>query len=533
MTRRRTSGRAGTSGGGGTAGGSRNTRRFGLLAAVLSSVLVLVLSGCVSLFQPDKNQATSTPTNEHVAPDLVKFYSQDIGWKKCNDSMQCAMITAPLDWAVPGAGDIKLAVIRQPATGSHRIGALLTNPGGPGGSGYDFVAKSVNYATDKALQSNFDIVGFDPRGVGRSTAVTCYGSKKMDDYLYGLASAQRGSDAWIAEVTESATDFADACSKNSGDLLQHVDTVSAAHDLDLLRSVMGDAKLYYLGYSYGTFLGATYAGLYPDHVGRVVLDGAVDPSTSSFEVTKTQAVGFENALRAYLKDCLGTEGCPFSGTVDDAMSHIRALLEAVDTSPIRNVDGRELGADALVTAIIYPLYDAAAWQYLSQMFASVMQGDASVAFQFADMYNSRNPDGTYEDNSTEAFIAINCIDYPADADPAHMRKEAEELEKAAPVIGKYMAFGDIQCAVWPAKFTGKRTEIHAKGAAPIVVVGTTNDPATPYVWAQSLAKQLDSGHLVTYKGEGHTAYNKSNSCVNDTVDNYLIKDVVPQTDPKC
>lgn len=510
---------------------TRTTRRFVLLAAVLSSALVL--SGCVPFFQTDSAESARTPSVETVAPDLVTFYSQDLNWKKCADGMQCSSVTAPLDWTNPDAGDIKLAVIRQQTTGSHRIGALLTNPGGPGGSGYDFVLNSVDYATDKALQNSFDIVGFDPRGVGRSTAVTCYGPKKMDEFLYGLASAPRGSDAWIAEATKSAADFAAACSKNSGDLLQHVDTVSAAHDLDLLRSVMGDSKLYYLGYSYGTFLGATYAGLYPDKVGHVVLDGAVDPSTSSFEVTKTQAEGFENALRAYLKDCLGTGGCPFSGTVDDAMDHIRALIDAVDTSPIRNGDGRQLGADALVTAIIYPLYDATTWQYLSQMFVSVMQGDASVAFQFADLYNSRNPDGTYEDNSTEAFIAINCTDYPANADPTHMRAEAAELAKAAPVIGKYMAYGDIQCAQWPASFTGERTEIHAKGAAPIVVVGTTNDPATPYVWAQSLAEQLDSGHLVTYKGEGHTAYNKSNSCVNDTVDDYLIKGVVPEADPKC
>lgn len=510
---------------------SRTAKRLTVAAAVMTASLLL--SGCVPFSTADTTQATTTPSDEKVAPELVEFYQQDLDWTTCAKDMQCATITAPLDWANPGTADIELAVIRQPATGADRIGALLTNPGGPGGSGYDFVLNSVDYATGAALQNRFDIVGFDPRGVGRSTAVKCYGPKQMDEFLYGLDSAPRGSDEWIADATESAEDFAAACSKNSGDLLKHVDTVSAARDLDLLRAVMGDSKLYYLGYSYGTFLGATYAGLYPDKVGHVVLDGAVDPSTSSFEVTKTQAVGFENALRAYLKDCLGSQNCPFSGTVDAAMNRIGALIDAVDASPIRNVDGRKLGANTLVTAIIYPLYDATAWQYLSQMFASVMQGDASVAFQFADAYNSRKSDGTYSDNSTEAFIAINCSDYPANADPTHMRAEAAELEEAAPVIGKYMAYGDIQCAHWPATFNGERTEIHAEGAAPIIVVGTTNDPATPYVWAQSLAKQLASGHLVTYEGEGHTAYNKSNACVNDAVDDYLIHGTVPATDPMC
>jgi pimeloyl-ACP methyl ester carboxylesterase len=427
---------------------------------------------------------------------------------------------------------VDLALVRQPATGD-RIGSLLVNPGGPGGSGYEFVKDSVDYATDAALQERFDIVGFDPRGVGRSSAVACYEPAQMDEYLYGLTTAERGSDAWMQELTTSATDFAAACTEKTGALLGEVDTQSAAHDLDLLRAVLGDAQLNYLGFSYGTFLGATYAELYPDKVGRLVLDGALDPSTSNFEVTATQAQGFESALRAYLTDCLAGTDCPFSGTVDDAMATIGALLASVDASPITASDGRQLGANALLTAIIYPLYQATAWDYLSDMFDTVLQGSADGAMQFADAYNGRNADGTYADNSTEAFTAINCLDYSYDADPAAMRAQAAEIQALAPTIGLYMAYGDIGCANWPYTFTGERDEIHATGAAPILVVGTTNDPATPYVWAQNLAEQLDSGQLVTYEGEGHTAYNKSNACVNDAVDNYLIDGTVPATDPMC
>ncbi|TFC18217.1 alpha/beta hydrolase [Cryobacterium algoritolerans] len=490
------------------------------------------LSACVPLFLPQQARSTSSPTTEKVSAGLKPFYSQVLKWKDCGSGLQCTTASAPLDWTEPAAGTVDLALVRHPASGS-RVGSLLVNPGGPGGSGYDFVKDSLDYATDAKLQAGFDIVGFDPRGVGRSSAVKCYQPAQMDEYLYGLTTAPRGTDAWIRELETASADFGAACEKNTGALLGHVDTVSAARDLDLLRAALGDKKLNYLGYSYGTFLGASYADLYPGKVGRLALDGALDPSTSNADVTRVQATGFENALRAYLAGCLDGAKCPFSGTVDDAMSTIGALLASVDASPITAADGRKLGANTLLTAIIYPLYQAEAWPNLSEMFTTVLRGDAAAAFQFADGYNGRGKDGSYRDNSTEAFMAINCVDYSYNDDPAAMRAQAAQIEAAAPVIGKYMAFGDIGCANWPHKFTGQRAKIHAKGAAPILVVGTTNDPATPYVWAKNLASQLDSGHLVTYTGEGHTAYNKSNACVNDAVDGYLLRGTVPAADPRC
>ncbi|TFC86795.1 alpha/beta hydrolase [Cryobacterium sp. TmT2-59] len=499
---------------------------------VAALVLALGLTGCVPLFLPQQAPTTSAPTGEKVSAALKPFYSQVLKWKDCGDGLQCTTASAPLDWTDPGTEKVDLALVRHPATGT-RVGSLLVNPGGPGGSGYDFAKESLDYATDAKLQAGFDVVGFDPRGVGRSSSVTCYEPAQMDEYLYGLPVAARGSDAWIQELTVAAADFGDACQKNTGALLGHVDSVSAAHDLDLLRAVLGDKKLNFLGYSYGTFLGATYAELYPGKVGRLALDGALDPSTTNADVTRVQATGFENALRSYLADCLAGENCPFDGSVDDAMATIGALLASVDVSPITATDGRQLGANTLLTAIIYPLYQATAWPNLSEMFTSVLNGDADVAFQFADGYNGRSADGKYLDNSTEAFMAINCVDYSYNADPALMRAQAAEIEAAAPTIGKYMTFGDIGCANWPYKFTGERSQIKAEGAAPILVVGTTNDPATPYVWAQSLADQLDSGALVTYTGEGHTAYNKSNACVNTAVDDYLLKGAVPASDPMC
>jgi pimeloyl-ACP methyl ester carboxylesterase len=510
------------------------TKITGILA--LTVALVMTMSGCVTAFFPETEPAvvaTSTPSDENVAENLREFYGQSVTWSSCERTFECATVVAPMDWENPDDGDIELALIRQRAKGDA-IGSLLVNPGGPGASGYEFVRDSVSFATDSKLQQNFDVVGFDPRGVGRSTPVTCFDDEGMDEYLYGLSTEQRGSEAWMAELADSAKQYGDACAENTGASLEFTDTVSAARDLDLMRAVLGDSELYYLGYSYGTFLGATYANLYPEKAGRLVLDGAIDPSTSNFEVNLTQAQGFESALRAYLDDCIGTSKCPFKGSVDDAMGTIGGLLKSVDASPIENADGRELGASSLLTAIIYPLYSPeSGWPLLSEMFVDVMSGSAAYAFSFADAYNGRNADGTYRDNSTEAFSAYNCRDYTYDDDPARMEAEAAELAAAAPTIGPFFGYGDIGCANWPYPDGAERTKIAAAGAPPIVVVGTTNDPATPYVWAQALAEQLESGVLVTYQGEGHTGYNKGSECVNAAVDDYLISGTVPTKDPQC
>ncbi|RLQ82821.1 alpha/beta hydrolase [Mycetocola zhadangensis] len=496
----------------------------------------MTMSGCVTAFFPETEPAvvaTSTPNDEDVAANLKDFYSQNLSWSNCEGQFQCATVVAPMNWDSPESGDVELSLIRQRASGDA-IGSLLVNPGGPGASGYEFVRDSVDFATDSRLQENFDIVGFDPRGVGRSTPVTCLDENDMDDYLYGLSTAERGSEEWMAELASSAKEYGNACAENTGASLEYINTVSAARDLDLMRAVLGDAELYYLGYSYGTFLGATYAELYPEKAGRLVLDGAIDPSTSNFEVNLTQAKGFESALRAYLDDCIGTPECPFKGSVDNAMTTIGDLMTSVDSSPIKNSDGRQLGASSLLTAIIYPLYSPeSGWPLLSEMFVDVMSGSAAYAFSFADAYNGRNEDGSYSDNSTEAFSAYNCRDYTYDDDPARMAAEAAELAAAAPTIGPFFGYGDIGCANWPHPDGAEREKIAAAGAPPILVVGTTNDPATPYVWAEALAEQLESGVLVTYEGEGHTGYNKGSECVNSAVDDYLISGTVPSEDPQC
>jgi hypothetical protein len=265
-----------------------------------------------------------------------------------------------------------------------------------------------------------------------------------------------------------------------------------------------------------------------------VLDGAIDPATTDFEVTITQAKGFDSALKAYLTDCVKRDGCPFHSGVGNAMAAIARLFDQIQASPITGEDGRVLGTSAMFAATILPLYNQDNWPYLDQLFEEVPRGETQTAFLLADSYNERNPDGTYGSNSTEAFLSINCLDYEGDTtDPAQMRDEAAQLAEAAPVFGPRMAYGGLTCAQWPYPPTRVREPITAAGSADILVVGTTNDPATPYVWAQALAKELQNGHLITYHGEGHTAYNKSNPCVDDAVDDYFIDGTVPAADPDC
>lgn len=496
-----------------------------------------MLSGCLYAMIPEgaepRPSTTNAPDTDGVSADLLPFYEQTLEWAPCDRggaSFDCTYVTAPLDWENPADGEIEISVARHQASATP-MGSLLTNPGGPGASGRDFILDSLSYAVSTDLAENYDVIGFDPRGVGDSTAVRCFDAASMDAYLYDIPTAPRGTAEWEAELTARNQEFADACEANSGGILPFITTINSARDMDLIRAVLGDKQLNYLGYSYGTFLGATYANLYPEKAGRLVLDGAIDPAVSGIDVGTTQALGFESALRAYMQDCLDSGSCPFNGTVDEAMADLGALLAAVDRTPLQNDDGRMLGADSLMTAIIAALYSADSWDYLTQGLDDALQGDPYVAFVLADFYNARE-DGVYLDNSSEAFRAYNCMDYPVEDDQAAQDAADAKIAENAPTIAPYWS-GPDSCEVWPYPPTGTRGEIHAEGAGPILVVGTTNDPATPYEWSVSLAEQLEEGVLITRVGEGHTGYNKGNVCVDDAVDAYFLDDTVPQADLNC
>lgn len=499
------------------------------VSTVLAGVVALTLAACSAPVVPPANLDPAA-----IPAEFLPFYEQPLVWSSCHEDLDCAVVTAPIDWDVPAGSILELSLVRHQSTGTGQLGSLFVNPGGPGASGVNFIVDSLDYAVSSDVQKDYDVIGFDPRGVGASTPVTCVDSSaQLDEFLFGVLNSARESPEWLAEREAAGREFAEGCLAKTGELLGHVDTESAARDLDMLRALVGDRQLNYLGYSYGTLLGAIYAETFPGNVGRMVLDGALDPNSSSFDVTLTQAVGFENALRAYLADCLASADCPFSGSVDSAMAQVAQLLNSLETAPLVASDGRVLGSDAMMTATIAPLYDAQAWGYLSDIFTAVQEGNADAAYDAVDWYYNRGKDGTYGDNSTEAFYAINCLDYPAQTNPVQWEADAQELRRLAPVIGPYLAWGDQLCVEWPYQAVRTPAKISARGAGDILVIGTTGDPATPYRWSQNLAAQLERGHLITYNGEGHTAYNKSNSCVNDAVDAFLLRGKVPASDPQC
>lgn len=512
----------------------RRTRNI-VIAAVL--VGALVLSSVWLLFDLLNRNAQSAPAVPTPATvQQADFASQQPEWVGCYDTMQCAKVRAPLDWADPRGEQIELALVKQPALGGAPKGALFVNPGGPGSSGVTYLASGVDGAASRTLQQEFDVISWDPRGVGQSSAVTCLDDAGMDKVLFGKSTTddlEAGTQEWLDAALKENKAYGEACLEATGPLLGHIDTGSTVKDLDMLRAIVGDDKLNYLGYSYGTYIGARYADAYPERVGRLVLDGAIDPTSTEVEVVREQTRGFELALRAYMTDCLSRSECPVSGSVDEAMAQWRAMLDAVEANPLTGSDGRMVGSGTLLTAIITPLYSQVNWPYLDQLYATVTEGNADVALSLADFYYDR-VDGVYQTNLITAFGAINCLDAPRSLplNLEQMRADAAELERIAPTIGAFQGYGDVGCAAWPVEGVDSRPPVKAAGAGPILVVGTTGDPATPLRWAESLASQLESGVLLTYQGEGHIAYG-NNACVNDTVDQYFLTGAVPAEGARC
>lgn len=516
---------------------TRGVWRRAAAAVMAAGAAIALVAGCTptSSAPAPAPSPHRTPVTQGAPAGFERYYGQKVDWKSCrgvdDGDYYCASITAPENWSDAGGEDIRLSVIVRLASSGEATGSLFVNPGGPGASGVDMVQQAASFAVGNELLDSYDVVGFDPRGVGRSTAVRCFDPAAMDRYLFDIPSAPRGTPERTSEQQSSAESFARACDVNSDGLLPFITTQNAARDLDLLRGVLGDEKLSYLGYSYGSFLGATYADLFPKNVGRVVLDGGLDPSIPSAIVGARQAAGFQSAFDAYLARCLTGSDCPFTGTVANARQQMGDALAAVDASPLAASDGRMLGADSLVTGVVSALYSEGNWPVLSSALTGVLEGDPDEMFELVDRYYNRY-DGTYLDNSTEAFSAYNCMDYPADPADVVTRANDEVAEKA-PTFAPYWSSDVSLCDAWPYPPTGTRDEIHAEGAAPILVIGTTNDPATPYEWSAALAEQLSSGILLTRVGEGHTGFNKGNACIDDAVVAYFEHDTVPGGDLRC
>lgn len=532
------------------------------LRRIATSVLVvagLTLSGCSSASTPSASSGSAAgsarssggpgsagtppsgdaaaapvlqPLPAAVPADLQSYYQQRLEWSSCDSGFQCATMKVPLDYADPAAGDITLGLSRSPAAGHgyKRLGSLLINPGGPGGSAVQY-AEYAAQTYPAPVHDAYDIVGLDPRGVGRSTPVSCLSNQQMDAFT--AVDTTPTSTEQINALVAADKSFAQGCEKLSGKLLAHVSTIDAARDMDVARALLGDAKLNYLGKSYGTFLGATYAGLFPSHVGHMVLDGAMDPSLTALQLDSQQAGGFETAFNAFARDCVSHGGCPLGRTAAEADQRIDSLFAGLNAKPLQTGQSRSLDEALGMTGVIAAMYDQEQWPQLRAALSQAEQGNGAGLLALSDQYYERDPSGQYS-NLMYANAAVDCLDLPTAAtDPKQVEQQLPTYEAASPQFGASLAWSGLTCAYWPVKATGTPHTIPARGAAPILVVGTTRDPATPYAWAQALAAQLDSGTLLTYNGDGHTAYARGSSCIDSAVNTYLLTGRPPAKNTIC
>lgn len=514
-----------------------DTRRPLRTLALALGTAGLLISGCSSGSSSSGASSSAQPpsASPSAVPTALKpFYGQHLSWRDCGVSgFQCTTMKAPLDYAKPDGDEIKLAVSRKKATGpGKRIGSLLVNPGGPGGSAIGYLQGYAGIGYPAQVRARYDMVAIDPRGVARSEPVECLTGAQMDTYTQ--VDQTPDDDAEVAKLSGAFKKFATGCEKRSGEILPHVSTVETARDMDMLRALLGDEHLNYVGASYGTFLGATYAELYPGRTGRLVLDGAMDPSLSSIEMNRDQTAGFETAFQSFAQDCVKQSDCPLGSTsADDAATRLKKLFTQLDVKPIPTGESRELGESLATTGVIAAMYDETAWPQLREALTAAQAGDGSGLLALADSYYEREPSGKYA-NLMYANAAVNCLDLPpAFATSQAVSKALPSFEKASPVFGEGFAWAALNCAYWPTPATGTAHRIKAEGAAPIVVVGTTRDPATPYHWAESLADQLSSGTLLTYEGDGHTAYGRGSDCIDTAINTYLLEGTPPPSDKKC
>jgi len=489
--------------------------------------LVVVCSVLLSACSNISSSASPTPS----LPDtLESFYSQVITWEECRGIFECADVQVPLDYNDFSKGTISLSVMKKPADGTSQ-GAIFTNPGGPGGSGIQYL-ESYSYAFSRTLQKNFDLVSWDPRGVNESSPVDCLTDSELD--VYGASEPTPDDQAEIEAFKNLTLEFSSGCLENSAEILSHISTTETVKDLDILREVLEQSKLNYIGKSYGTLIGAYYAEMFPNRVGQFVLDGTVDPSLTTRELALGQAIGFDDALLRFAKYCFDLESsCDLGNSERVIVKNIMDFLNRLDQEPLETSDPNRPLTESLGWVSVYgPLYAPSfGWDWLISGLEEAYLGDGTNLLEIADWISSRNSNGTYSDNSTEAYWSITCLDNgPTTELPDVFEKD---FETKSPYFGRALAWSEAGCLNWPV--TGEKLSkvVTASGAPPIIVIGTTHDPATPDVWARALASQLTSGIYVNFNGDGHTAYMSGSKCINTLVDEFILNNVIPEEGTRC
>jgi pimeloyl-ACP methyl ester carboxylesterase len=512
-------------------------RRGGRLAACL---LLVSVAGCAPANpSPSAAPASAEPTDlaatasigdtPSVSPSAAAPTVKPARWTDCGGGFSCAEIRVPRDYSAPTQGYLNVSIIRAAATKpASRIGSLVVNPGGPGASGVDFVRSSLAIFP-KAIRERFDVVGFDPRGVNSSTAIRCIDNLDGHDAL----DPSPDTPAELEALVDSAHVYADACASRNDTTLAYLSTDAVARDLDLIREAVGDTGLTYLGFSYGTSIGARYAELFPKRIRAMALDGAIDPALDLEGLRAGQARGFEGALSRFLKDCARRASCAFHEN-GNSVKAFDTLMASIDRQPlpaIRLQDPRVVGSGLAWYAVLGSLYSKGYWPVLATALEQAKDGDGSLLLVISDPFRGRKPNGSYS-NLQDAYTANTCLDYPAPTDVATYTGWARQLTAAAPHFAEMIAYNDLICAFWAIPAQGRPHAVSAPDAPPIVIVGSTGDPATPYAWSKALAGQLRSSVLITREGEGHTGYADS-TCVQEAVDTYLVELKAPKDGLRC
>ncbi len=442
---------------------------------------------------------------------LKDYNAQELDWQDCYGEFQCSSFKVPIDYENMGEKNFVLKVLKHSAADqANKLGAIVVNPGGPGGSAVHY-AFNAKYIVSEGLLNKYDIVGFDSRGINNSEEIRCLTDAEVDTFLN--TDASDGKPQSIADLVAISKDFAAKCAKSAGAKLGHVSTLEAAKDMEILRNLLSEDKLNYLGKSYGTYLGTLYAALFPKSVGRMVLDGAVDPSSSLREQQIVQAVGFDQALNNYL-----------ASQSKYSIADIRTLLMNSKTNPMEDANGRKVTQPLVITAIAQSLYDPnEGWRELSKLLSkAITKKDPSGIFELADSYNSRDESGSYYSNQNDIAIMITCLDWQEPRTIEQMGSDRDAFIKAAPIFGRFLNFAGLPCKYWKAKPQLPKIQLTKIVTSPIIIIGVTQDPATPYKWAQNLAKVFPNSKLLTLRGEGHTGHNQGNKCVDSAVDSYYL-----------
>ena len=470
-------------------------------------------------------------TEPEPLSSLSQYETQELKWRDCYGNYQCSSLLVPIDYADLSQGAFTLALLRfQALDQDRRIGSLLVNPGGPGSSGVDY-AYNAEYIVSPEILERFDIVGFDPRGVGDSAAIKCLSDAETDASF--AADPKPDDEAEFALFISDARDYFAKCSENTKHLINY-STLNSARDLEVLRAVLGDEKLNFLGKSYGTYLGTLFAELFPESVGRFVLDGAVDPNSSNREAVLGQAIGFESALNAFISNCLKISSCALTGDLQSARTQVINLLAKTAITPLESKSGREVTEGLVLLGIASALYDSeSGWPVLRDAFKEATLGTGTSFLTMADQYAGRQENGSYLSNENDALQVISCLDQNELETVSVFKKGVAEFSDRAPIFGPYLAYAGLACRYLPNLGRVEQIEIESINTKPILVIGTTRDPATPYKWAQSLAKIFSSALLITLDGDGHTGHGRGSTCVDSAVDRYLLTGITPKSELFC